>query len=72
MLVSLYLHTNPKKETLEARVENRVQRTAWLLGLALASPSTLNTPPHTLNCTAFAIASAVDNIVPKGPGPRAV
>ena len=27
---------------------------------------------HTLNCTAFAIASAVDNIVPKVPGPRAV
>ena len=28
-------------------------------------PSTLHTPLHTLNCTAFAIASAVDNIVPK-------
>ena len=35
-------------------------------------PSTLHTPLHTLNCTAFAIASAVDNIVPKVPGPRAV
>eukprot|EP00964_Phaeocystis_antarctica_P028205 scaffold15906_cov21-Phaeocystis_antarctica.AAC.1 len=28
------------------------------LGPALASPSTLNTPLHTLNCRAFAIASA--------------
>ena len=35
-------------------------------------PSTLHNPLHTLNCTAFAIASAVDNIVPKGAGPRAV
>ena len=61
---------NPKRETLEPhRVEENCE---WLLAPALASPSTLNTPPHTLNCTAFAIASAVDNIVPKGPGPRAV
>ena len=29
---------------------------------APASPSTLNTPLHTLNCTAFAIASAADNM----------
>ena len=42
------------------------------LGPALASPSTLNTPLHTLNCTAFASASAADNILPTGPGPRAV
>ena len=32
------------------------------LGPAHASPSTLNTPLHTLNCTAFAIASAADNM----------
>ena len=42
------------------------------LGPALASPSTLNTPFHTLSCTAFAIASAVDEIALKVPGPRAV
>ena len=30
------------------------------LGPAHASPSTLNTPLHTLSCTAFSIASAVD------------
>ena len=45
---------------------------AMSLGPALASPSTLNTPHHTLSCTAFAMASAADNIVLKGPGPRAV
>ena len=39
---------------------------------ALASPSTLNTPLHALNCTAFTSASAADNILPTGPGPRAV
>ena len=48
------------------------QRWRCRMGPALASPSTLNTPLHTLNCTAFAIASAADNIVLKGPGPRAV
>ena len=42
------------------------------LGPALAGPSTLNTQLHALNCTAFASASAADNILPKGPGPRAV
>ena len=69
MLVSLYLHTNPKKETLEARVERERQ---MLWDRLMPVPSTLHTPLHTLNCTAFAIASAVDNIVPKVPGPRAV
>ena len=34
------------------------------LGPALASPSTLNTPHHTLSCTAIAIASAADDILP--------
>ena len=42
------------------------------LELALASPSTLNTPLHTLNFTAFAIASQAENILPTGPSPRAV
>ena len=69
MLVSLYLHTNPKKETLEAE-RLRERRNAW--DRLMPVPSTLHTPLHTLNCTAFAIASAVDNIVPKGAGPRAV
>ena len=35
------------------------------MGPALASPSTLNTPLHTLNCTAFAFASAADKSCPK-------
>ena len=30
-------------------------------------PSTLNTPHHTLSCTAIAIASAADDICPKVP-----
>ena len=47
------------------------------MGRALASPShgpsTLNTPLHTVNCTAFAIPSAAPiTSCPKGPGPRAV
>ena len=42
------------------------------LGPALAGPSTLNPLLHALNCTAFASASAADNILPTGPGPRAV
>ena len=46
------------------------QRRLW--GRLMPVPSTLHNPLHTLNCTAFAIASAVDNIVPKGAGPRAV
>ena len=41
------------------------------LELALASPSTLNTPLHTLSCTAFSIASAVDDVALKVPGPHA-
>ena len=70
MLVSLYLHTNPKKETLEAERLREKGRMPW--DRLMSVPSTLHTPLHTLNCTAFAIASAVDNIVPKVPGPRAV
>ena len=68
-VASLYLHTNPKKETLEARVREKGE---WLWDRLSPVPSTLHTPLHTLNCTAFAIASAVDNIVPQVPGPRAV
>ena len=51
--------------------KNLAQKTLSL-GPALAGPSTLNTLLHALNCTAFASASAADNIFPKGPGPRAV
>ena len=42
------------------------------LGPAHASPSTLNTLFHTLNYTAFAIASGADDNVPKVARPRAV
>ena len=45
---------------------------AMSLGPALASPSTLNTPLHTLSCTAFSIASPVDYIALKVPGPHAI
>ena len=52
--------------------KNQGSQSTMSLGPAPASPSTLNTPLHTLNCTAFTIASAADNIALKGPGPRAV
>ena len=42
------------------------------LGPVLASPSTLNTPFHTLNYTAFAIAIAADNNVPEEARLRAI
>ena len=42
------------------------------LGPALASPSTLNTQRHTLNYTAFAIASAAVDNRPKDPAPTVV
>ena len=54
------------------RNSGRTKRPTMSLGPALASPSTLNTPLHTLSGTAFAMASAVDNIVLKVPGPRTV
>ena len=52
--------------------KTRARKARCRLGRAPASPSTLNTPLHTLNCTAFTIASAADNVVLKGPSPRAV
>ena len=42
------------------------------VGLAVASPSTLNTLLQTLSCTAFAIASQAENILPEDPGLRVV
>ena len=42
------------------------------LGLALASPSTLNTPLHTLSSELYGIASAAVNQQPEDPGPRVV
>jgi len=40
------------------------------VGMAVAIPSTLNTLLQTLSCTAFAIASQAENILPEDPGLR--
>jgi hypothetical protein len=42
------------------------------VGMAVASPSTLNTLLQTLSCMAFAIAIAAVNQQPEDPGPRVV
>ena len=42
------------------------------VGMAVAIPSTLNTLLQTLSCTAFAIASQAENILPEDPGLRVV
>ena len=42
------------------------------VGMAVAIPSTLNTLLQTLSCTAFAIASQAENMLPEDPGPRVV
>ena len=52
--------------------QKNLEQKTLSLGPALAGPSTLNARLHALNCTAFASASTADNILPKGPGPRAV
>ena len=40
--------------------------------MAVPIPSTLNTLLQTLSCTAFAIASQAENMLPEDPGPRVV
>ena len=42
------------------------------VGMAVAIPSTLNTLLQTLSCTAFAIASQAENMLPEDLGPRVV
>ena len=76
--MTLHSQTPPKRHSLSGAFEPFLGSDSWFdagdiaLGLALASPSTLNTLLQTLSCTAFAIASAAVNQQPEDPGPRVV
>jgi hypothetical protein len=67
--IAKFGYSGPKVWPLRRRFESKPR---WDRPLPVPAASTLNTPLHTLNCTAFAIASEAENILPKGPGPRAV
>ena len=67
--IAKFGYSGPKVWPLRRRFESKPR---WDRPLPVPAASTLNTPLHTLNCTAFAIASETENILPKGPGPRAV
>ena len=75
---ALHSQTPPEATFPERRIQTLFRFRLWFdagdiaLGLALASPSTLNTPLHTLSSELYGIASAAVNQQPEDPGPRVV
>ena len=78
VLRTLHSQTPPEATFPERRIQTLFRFRLWFdagdiaLGLALASPSTLNTPLHTLSSELYGIASAAVNQQPEDPGPRVV